>query len=105
MKDKEIGFILGMAIICGIVLTASKSNAEDIDVSIGLYQPIPYNWAGTTGAEYGSGPMVMLEATRPITKDFDLSLIHKSYLLTGAPFNNNYESSFTAIGFKWRVSL
>jgi hypothetical protein len=102
---EKLGFLISFGIILIVVGLAQKTQAEEIDLSVGLYHVAQHNWMGTTGAEYGSGPMVILEASKPVSQSFDVSLVHKSYLLTGAPFNNNYESSFTAIGFKWRVSL
>jgi hypothetical protein len=102
MNYKKMGFALSL-VLCLTVF--DRASADDIDLSIGIYQVARNNWIGTTGAEYGSGPMVILEASKPVSRSIDISIVHKSYLLTGAPFNDNYESSFTAIGFKWRITL
>jgi len=99
--------LISAAIVFAVCSLANDSKAQEIDLSLSLLQPIPHNWIGTTGSEYGEGPIVVMEASTPITRNIEAVISHKSYLLTGAPFNDNYESTYTAIGVRmnWEVEL
>lgn len=69
--------------------------------SAGLYSIVEANNLGTTGAEYGDGPAMIFEVHKNFTDRWQFSIMHKSYILTGAPFNDDYESSFTGVGIRY----
>ena len=69
--------------------------------SVGLYSIVESNNLGTTGAEYGEGPAIVFEVHKNFTDRLQFSIMHKSYVLTGAPLNNEFESSFTGIGIRY----
>lgn len=93
-------------IVAALLIAAPTTQATELDLSqfggeITLLSPTESNNLGTTGAEYGSGPIFLVKIHYKLSHNWRITSMHKSYPLTGSPFNNEYESTFSGLGISY----